>query len=868
MYTNNSQGINLIQGLSHSWRSLFKDSEVLENSYEAAELSIEQAYLDILQDSLSVSVNSAPIWKKLLRRAHFLYEKDMVKVPRFSGGYDYAFKLELPDSGWSIKNIGFIGNSVIAPTAWLENGVDFSVVQAASTEYRALKGRYSLFSVSDDILLFNENPFDNIKFSKKFYDVQIPIYVSPIGPSVNYGGLGVVVGDRVVLTFDSSGAQYSLEIVGVETSLLSVRSADLNFIAESAVEELPNRGVRFSVQSVAGVVKVVEARGRFIEATVRDSVISVWFHDVAVDDYTLSQLYGELLGITETSTEGYKNLLRGLLQHFVRGQSVNRVTTAVHVIAGLPVFAEDGEIVEAITTTSALGGLVVQTDSNVYTTKESYPIRDKVLLAASSIDGNAPDGAARWCVFNDSTIDLYSLGIDSSYKIVISDGTSPGVSYTADILKVYNGKRLLIGAATPIPAGAATYFGYSVGDNSPAYDNRLTLTSDRSITISLFEQNTALEFVELETITDAVKVTDYIASPEWFHNKLMPDALIPKNESLARKYATPKLNAPKIGNKGVKIGDSFYKLDKDSVGGDTVVQLPYFDVDLTILPSAKLFRRDEYVFSYSGYGNGYGRVIYHDRNQNILYVKVHAGTFMEGDVIAGQDSNCIANIGYRSRVRISVSTTTTGLGLTTYTSTDGATGTAEGKVFTKSGPNELELFERPIGRLVAVNDIMTVGSVTFTVLSVHQEGIAKAHNSAAFYYMDNLWKYGVVYVQYDRTSFTFPRGLDNLRGRPLSDGIESRVMLYVDPFTRLIEFIDPPEESLALEFSRVFSEIMEGFDSNIKIDGPSAAFADPWKIGETGYVIGGANPAYDASNIESFAGTAFTDYAVQLTFFP
>lgn len=864
MYFNNVSGVNLIQGLSRSWRSLFAQSGELQTAYRAAELTIHQAYLDIMQDMLSVSLETQRVLRRLMFRFDLIDDTVDFFVPGFvpGSGDRYLFAVDAPDKGWSIKDIRFISNSLAAPTEFLERGVDFDFIKASSTELRQLRAREPNLPNTLDYIAFYSDPFQNNLFPTRRSRGTFYNGISRIGPVFNYTGAGVVVGDFIHLTFDANGQEFFLPISEIDGGLIYFDTAYLQ-VMDSDLERLRNRGFTFTVEDSIGTVKVIENRGVFTGRTVDVTSIPLWYSDVLVDDYGLSQLYGELLGITETSTENYRNLLRGLLQYYVRGQSLQRATNAVHVIAGLPVFDVADESVEEISTTGL--DTTILTDQNLYFTDSNYPLTDKVLRAAGSIDGNVPDDTARWAVFPRG-IDLRLLGVGGTDKLVISDGTSPGVSFTADIIKVYNNRRLLLSGGTAIPAGEGVYYGYSVGDNATSYDNKIPLETDRYVTIENFTRDTDLSFLALEQLTDAVNVVDYRTDPQWYLDKLIPRVLM-EEDTVSRRVAIPTYFATKVGISQSRIGDPMYKVGADEKNSSDIVELPYFDKDLTTLSNAKEFRPGERIFTFSGSGDGDGVLLYHDKPRDVLYVKREFGTFLQGDRIAGRASNALAYVGYRTRVVLKESNST--ISRSTFTSTDGLTGTATGRVAYKIGDDILEIYERPSVRQVRVGDTITTGTASATIVALHEEGLAPAHRNIAHYLMDNIWKYGILQVSYDFTSFEFSRGLETLR-ELLESGSESRLYINIDPFTQFLDTIEVPTEILDFDFFRIFSETLDGFNSLLLVNGPSLANPDPWKIGESGYYVGGTNPAYTGANVQStyVPDGGYTDLVVGIVITP
>lgn len=860
IYHSNTQGVNFIQGLSRMWRILFSQADELQTAYKAAEQVWAQAYMDILQDMLGTSLQKQRVFRRLLFRHSTFNDVNCFVVPGFLPGTErYLLPVEIADKGWKVNNINYIGNSLVAPTAFLERNIDFEMVLDGSVELQTYRGREPNLP-NQDYVSFTADPFQNPQFAKKAADETFFNITSPIGPVVDYAGLGVVVGDLIHIVFDSGGREFFIPISGVAPSQLTFDTAYIN-VMDDDPDRMRNRGFRYEVLSAARQAKVAEVRGRFLASVIRTHSVAVWFADVLVDDYALSQVYGALLGAEETSTENYKLLLRGLLQYYVRGTSIARTTSAVHVIAGLPVFDSDGETVDRIVTTGP--STTILTDTNLYTTSPTHPLQDDVLKAAVSIDGNTPDNTARWALFPRG-FDIKLLNVNSGHKLRILDGAGPGAPLDVDILKAYNNSRLLLASGSPVTAGPGEYFGFSVGNNAPAYDNLIPLNTDSPLIVEDFTRTTPT-FSALSPMTSAVTIVDHVTTPEWWEGKLLPEAIFGEPNT-ARRTANLGYFPSKIGTPNIKIGDPMYKVGADEWNrgqGDAnvIIEIPYFDKTLV---NSKDFRRGELIQTLAGIGNGEGILLWHNRVRGVLYVKIKRGQFFTGDRIHGHASQAFAFAAARSRIRVR---STTGIPLSTYTATGGGSGKATGVVAYVMGNEYLELYERPSMRTVNAGDTLTVGGTSTPILSVEELGFAPSHRGIAKFLMDEVWKNGIVHIAYDFTSFEFPRGLQNLRELVIN-GAEGRVYVFIEPFTSFIEVVPPPSDEVAIEFTRVFNEQLTGFDTNIKINGPRPG-GGTWLIGDPGFVIGGTNPAYDASNVESFAGgAAVADLAVGIVITP
>lgn len=80
------------------------------------------------------------------------------------------------------------------------------------------------------------------------------------------------------------------------------------------------------------------------DTAMRVKEIAMWAPDISVDKYHLYQNYGYLIDRFEPSSESYREFIRGIFQLYILGPTLERIESALNVIAGLPVIRDDGEI--------------------------------------------------------------------------------------------------------------------------------------------------------------------------------------------------------------------------------------------------------------------------------------------------------------------------------------------------------------------------------------------------------------------------------------------------------------------------------------------------------------------------------------------
>lgn len=90
--------------------------------------------------------------------------------------------------------------------------------------------------------------------------------------------------------------------------------------------------------------------------------LALWLSDVSLDTLALYYNFGYRFTKLQESTEQYKKLLQGLWYYYTHGPQVERIRSALNIIAGIPVVADNDEVVLSV----APNKLSVQTTKNTY----------------------------------------------------------------------------------------------------------------------------------------------------------------------------------------------------------------------------------------------------------------------------------------------------------------------------------------------------------------------------------------------------------------------------------------------------------------------------------------------------------------------
>jgi hypothetical protein len=114
----------LLYGLSDFWQTFFKDIDDLQAFYQASEISLGEAYLDLLASVLNIGVVDTPLFDKEFWRLFAIRETEL----QFKAGLAVSEDRYMYDMPGPAVNTEFLQNTIFAPTIELERDVDFEVL--------------------------------------------------------------------------------------------------------------------------------------------------------------------------------------------------------------------------------------------------------------------------------------------------------------------------------------------------------------------------------------------------------------------------------------------------------------------------------------------------------------------------------------------------------------------------------------------------------------------------------------------------------------------------------------------------------------------------------------------------------------------
>jgi len=114
---------SLLRGLSDFWTRFFADTPTLEGLFNASEIQLAQAYFDILQSFLGISVQDVPLFRKELFKLLTIRE-DRVTFREATNPGASRYVHVLPEA---ITAIAVLQNKVFEPTAALVPSTDYDL---------------------------------------------------------------------------------------------------------------------------------------------------------------------------------------------------------------------------------------------------------------------------------------------------------------------------------------------------------------------------------------------------------------------------------------------------------------------------------------------------------------------------------------------------------------------------------------------------------------------------------------------------------------------------------------------------------------------------------------------------------------------
>ncbi len=498
-----NNGRSLLHGLSDFWLRFFKDIGDLETTYEGASIMLGQTYLNLLSDVLNTSIDDTPLFKKEYYRPITIREDQVSYVDTGLSGRAAYVVNTVADYG----ALPYLQNKVFEPTAGFEEGLDYTLATQA--------------------ILFTLDPTGPIPDGFASRDVDILI-TGTFADGVDWVTAGVKKGDTLVVNqhYDVSVAVTS-EPLGTRTFTVVKVEADRLILKAGATLPETLTGFSWRVdrtltsgEPATGLPSAALFTGDFTATTsVSVREIALWAVDARVDDYRLYTVYGHYFGEKQASTELYRSLIRGLMQLYVYGPIIDRVESALNVIADLPVVRDDDEVLQ------------------------SYD---------SGLDDSGTDGVVLGYSFTSAAAAF--VAADVGGYLTITDAEYAVNLGRFQITAVVDANIVVLNNTISFDSDTGVVWEYSRTDLQTVVTDKQTYLYPRKIPMRDDVMDIAsvgvLTFKAFEALTLATVVTDYIEDPEWWFHKTIPVSILPTHGGPRDRVASPQVLPNVIGDAG------------------------------------------------------------------------------------------------------------------------------------------------------------------------------------------------------------------------------------------------------------------------------------------------------------------------------
>jgi hypothetical protein len=554
----------LLTGLSGFWHRFFRDIGDIQATYEGTEILLGQVYLNFLSDVLNTSIVETPLFRKeyykllTFREDQLVYKEhgDNVATPpalSFYGnpGTDrYVFT-----SDTFFGSIPQLQDVIFSPRTSLTEGVDYKVAGAE--------------------IQFKVDPTDPVLAGYARRRVTIGIGGQFTSASIaDWSAVGVEKGDTLyyseALEFHPAGplanidatwfSQYAnarkVTVVHIDGNKLSV-SSDTPFptFPEGAqpsgfswriVRQRDDLLYNQNLPVAPNTPTTIFTDGQILYTkTLEVNETSMWAVDAKVDDLAIYNTYGYFFTNKQLSTEVYRSLIRGLMQLYILGPAMARLESALNLTASLPTIFLEGEILQSYDS----GVLAAGTDglisgANIFQTASA-------IFSINSVGGFIRISESNFAT-NIGTFNIVAYVSPTSVKL--SQSTVFGVSPLDLMSWTYTQKNKQT---------------ITTDQNTYSYPLATPIRAD----VTNPTNNGILKFQAFEALTTALRVTDYVQDPEWWHTITVPQELMPDTPP-ARRVVTAQLYPNIIGPVGnAYVGDPGFYVGADE--NENIVPAPY-----------------------------------------------------------------------------------------------------------------------------------------------------------------------------------------------------------------------------------------------------------------------------------------------------
>lgn len=553
----------LLNGLSGFWHRFFRDIADLKATYEGTEFLLGQVYLNFMSDVLNTSIVEAPLFRKEYYKLITIREDQLVfheqgtplttpPIPAFYGnpGTDrYVFT-----SDTFYGDIPQLQDTIFSPHASLETG----------TDYRVAGGE----------IAFKVDPTDPPLpgFAKRRVVIGIGGKFTST-TTTNWIAAGVQKGDTLYYSESTDlglGSLLSAQDTARKATIVHVTPTHLSVSIDTPFPTFPAgaapSGFSWRVmrlrddgvynpalpRSLGGSAPFVDGQISYVP-TLEVNELAMWAVDAQIDDLTIYNTYGYFFTDRQLSSETYRSLIRGLMQLYILGPALARLESALNLTASLPTIRTEGE-------------LLLSYDNGVLA--EGV---DGELLAGDVFQIGSP-------LFTDTAVGGF---------IQISASDFANNIGTFNIIEYLSPTQVKLKPVLPFVADAGMTWLFTKVNHQTVTTSGGVYEYPLNTPIRADVKDPAnfniLTFPAFDVLTTAIRVTDYVQDPEWWHTITIPQELLPDWAS-SQRAVTPQLYPSTVGPaSNAFIGDPGYYIGATELSDNPLTNEP------TLLVSANAY---------------------------------------------------------------------------------------------------------------------------------------------------------------------------------------------------------------------------------------------------------------------------------------
>lgn len=508
---------NYLRGLSDFWQRFFADADQLESLYQGSAVLIGQAYLDLMSAALGVSLRDAVAVDR--EYYHMLaMREDELRFVKGAATADDRWSFRLPDpvvSFWSLDN------RVYEPTASLEERLDYEI--------------------EDRVVYFKADPTD------------------PTGAAIPLDGYARRAVDV------ASGGRFSDSGV-VSWLLLPVKKGDTLRILDIGTNGTQRKRADYDIA-------LVRASGLYVDAAVALPAVTAGVKYAVLRvpaDHTLTESFTL---VASAATLTHTRIDQGSLRIFAKNISgadvvegvdylVNYESGTITQVGGTPWQGDPGpftaiytwrtQVLTGVSGEVAVSGGTVRVLQIATWAPDARVDRRTLANNFGALIGREADSSEAYRSFLQGIFQLYFLGpvierVESALNVVLN---LPVIRDDGEVfVEVVTSDPIVDRVRTRRPStGLIVTYEYPKG------------TPLRTDLVA------GLELLSFEPLTEAVAVTDYVQTPNWWHGAVIPTDLFDEVDgsfpSISRRTANAGYvehlvgapDMPEIGDPGLYVG--------------------------------------------------------------------------------------------------------------------------------------------------------------------------------------------------------------------------------------------------------------------------------------------------------------------------